>query len=80
MAPKIEVKQPEGEEIGAEILATGIIDIAAAMKRINATRLSRKALVILLAHETKLPQYQVERVLDALDDLERLYCKPKVKK
>lgn len=80
MAPKLEVKQPEGEEIGAVVLATAIVEIAAGMKRINATRLSRKALLVLLSHETKLPQYQVDDVLNALGDLEKLYCKTVEKK
>lgn len=77
MAPKIDVKQEEGKEIPVEIIATAIVEIAAAMKQINATRLNRKALLVLLSNATELSQARVNCVLNALEQLEDLYCTPK---
>jgi len=68
------VIQPE-EKIPTEIMAESIVEISVAMKRISKGDLNEKALVILIAHATKLPQYEVENVLHALEDLEKLYLK-----
>lgn len=79
--PKVEVKQEEGKEpVAVEIIAQSIIEIAAAMKRVEASRLNRRALVLLVSSTAQVPQYQVVKVLDALDDLEAAYCKPKGRK
>lgn len=74
----VAVKQTE-EEVPVEILAQAIADIGAAMRKINESRLTRPALIVLLSHSSKKPMYVVEQVLDALDSLERTYLKPKRK-
>lgn len=45
--PPLKVKQPEppAEPIGAEVLAQAIVDVAAAMKKLNESRLTRLALL-----------------------------------
>ena len=74
------VVQKEGEEVPVEVLASAITAIAAGMERVNKSRLTRRALVILLNAETKVPFYAIEKVLNGLDDLEKTYCKPRAKK
>lgn len=77
MTRAVTVKQDPENEIGAEIIAKSIVDIADAMKKINATRLSRRALVILISSNSKLPMSKVELVLNNLDALADIYLKKK---
>lgn len=77
MAPKINVVQPEGEEIHVDVLAEAIVKISAEMARINDSRLNRKALLVLLSHSTGLTQRDVANVVDSLASLETMYCTPK---
>lgn len=73
---KIKVIQKENEdEIPVEIIASSILKISNAWKQVRKSQLNQKCIVILLAHATKLPQYEVEKVLDGLDELEKMYLK-----
>lgn len=69
------VKQEEGAEIATEIIAGAIVELSAAMKRINEGRLTRKALVVLLAHSTGLGHNTIQTVLVGLESLEQNYVK-----
>lgn len=62
-------------EVGVEILAASIKEIAASMKRINESRLNRRALVILIAADTALGRGVVETVLNSMAYLEQRYLK-----
>jgi len=73
---KVHVKQVPEAEVPVEILASSIVQVAAGMKRINESRLTRKALVVLLVHDTGLGHGAVSTVLDSLDSLEATYLKP----
>lgn len=69
-------KQPETEEEkkSREMIEEIACNIAKLSRQVSALltgRLKKKSLVILLAHSSSLPQYQVERVLDAIANLER---------
>jgi len=75
----IKVVKDEENEIPVEIIEQSIVDIAAAMKRISASRLNRAALVTLLAFDTKLARHKVETVLRSLDRLGENYLNPKKK-
>lgn len=75
MNNKVTVRQDETKPIPVEILASSIVETAKGVKRINASALSRKALVVLLCDYTKYSKYQVEAVLRGLDELERMYLK-----
>lgn len=68
------VQDPEAE-VPTEVIAQAIADIADSMRRINAGRLTRKAIVTLLADDTKLGKGTVETVLMSLTDLEKTYLK-----
>lgn len=65
--------------IAFEVMEQAIVDIAAGMKRINQTRLNRKALVILISKDTGVGQTIVDVVLDSLGAIEQTYLKPKNK-
>lgn len=79
MAPKTKIIQDEdGEPIGVEIIAAAIVELSAGMKRIESSRLTRRAIVTLLHDSTRgLTRNDIETVLNALDGLERTYLKPK---
>lgn len=73
------VVQQEGNAIPAEVLATSIEAIGKSMAQISKTRLSRKAILTLIADDTKLGKGTVAAVLDSLESLEKTYLKPKTK-
>lgn len=70
-------QQPDVPEVPAEVIAQSIEAIAAGMKKLNTTRLTRRALVILLAEQSHVNRGEVIKVLDALDALEKTWLKSK---
>ena len=75
------VKQPvEGEEIPTEILASSIVAIAAGMKKIREGKLNNRALVLLIHDASGVGKPDIRNVLDTLESLETLYCRPGKKK
>lgn len=74
---KINVKQKEGaEEVPAEVIAQSIVEIAQAFKRIEGSRLTRRAIVTLIQAQSKVGKTEIELVLNNLLELERLWLKP----
>lgn len=73
------VKQNEENEVSFEMLAQSIVEIGSAMKKLNASRLNRKALILLVSKSSGQSQTATERVLDSLDQLEATYLKKKVR-
>ena len=63
-----------------EVLAQSIVDIAAGMKKLNASRLKSDAVVLLVHHASGVGRPAVRAVLDALTTLEQRYLKPKDRK
>lgn len=77
---KVTVKQkPDVEEVPVEVLAQSIESLAAGMKKLNESRLKRDAIVILLQAQTGVNRGEIRSVLNGLDQLERMWLKPKVK-
>jgi len=72
------IKQNPEQPIAAEIIAQSIVDIVAAMKGINASRLTRRALVTLIHDVSKVSRKDIDLVLNNLSQLERLHLKPKI--
>lgn len=70
-------QQPDVPEVPAEVIAQSIEAIAVGMKKLNSTRLTRRALVILLAEQSHVNRGDVIKILDALDSLERTWLKSK---
>lgn len=75
--PVVKQPQPPADPIPVEILAQSIKDISEGFKRMDASRLSRKALVLLISEHSGVGRNQVTYVLNTLAELERIYLKPK---
>jgi hypothetical protein len=80
MNPKVKVVTGAGDEpTPVEIIEKSIVDITAGMKKLNSTRLTRRALILLIADSSHVNRGDVSKVLDSLDQLETLYLKKVVK-
>ena len=75
---KVIVKKDEENPEPTEVIAAAIIEISAAIKKMDAGRLKRRAILVLLRDQTGLPMSEIERVLNAIGDLEKDYVKPKI--
>lgn len=76
---KINVTQKETDPVPVEILAESIVEISKAMRKINESRLTRKAIVALIHDKSNLHKTKIEIVLNNLDELENNWLKPKRK-
>jgi len=78
MAPTLKklsvVKDPEAP-VAVEVIEQAIVDIAEGMRRINNTRLTRRALVYLIHMHSKVGIGTIELVLNNLDSLEQNFLK-----
>ncbi len=72
------IKAPDAP-IAVEILEQAVVDIAYGMRRINETRLSREAIVTLIKDKTGYTKSTIHDVLNNLDQLEKIWLKPKKK-
>lgn len=70
----VRVKKSDPPE-STEILADSIVRISAALDKLSASGLNRKAIVILIQASTKLSRRDIEAVLDAQKRLAGWYCK-----
>ncbi len=72
------IVQDKENPIPAEVIEQSIVDVAKGFRKMNSTRLSRKAIVLLVQHAvgvTRINQRQVEDVLDAAESLDTKYLK-----
>ena len=69
------VKQNPEAPVEKKVLAQAIVDISVAVKKLSASGLNRKAITLLTAHSSGQYQNTVERVIDALENLAKTYCK-----
>jgi len=58
-----------------EILAEAITRIGTAFEELQKSGLNRKAIIVLIQAETKLPRRDIETVLNALPRLKGWYCR-----
>ncbi len=72
---KVNVKQNEENVLPNEILAESITRISDGIARLNKNGINRKGVLVLLSHSCQMPQSRVAKVLDALEDLKKDYCK-----
>lgn len=70
-------EQPKPNKIDPIVLEAAIVEVADALRRLNASRLNRKAVVVLLRDVTGLGKGTVESVLDGIEGLESRYLKPR---
>jgi len=71
---RIEVEQDPEQPVVTKVLAQAILDISSAAKKLAASGLNRKAIVVLLRDSSGQPKYVVEQVLDALEQLAEDYA------
>jgi hypothetical protein len=57
-----------------EFLAYSIEEAANALKKILSAGLNRRAIVVLVAEETKVTRGEINSVLTALENLHKTYC------
>lgn len=59
-----------------EEVAQAIVDIAAAMKKMNSTRLRQEAIVILIHEHCKVGKLDIRRVIFSLENMDKQWLKP----
>jgi hypothetical protein len=67
--PNPVIKQDPEAEVAPEILAQAIVDVAAAAKKLLASRLSKRAIILLIHDHSGVPKREIERVLDSAASL-----------
>jgi hypothetical protein len=72
---KVVVRQEAEKPVEVEVLAAAIVEIGKAAKRLAQSSLNRKAVIVLLAHQTGLGQGVIKTVLDGISDLESTYLR-----
>ena len=70
---KIEI--PPDENIPTEILAEEIVRLSKAAQALKNSRLTKRAILVLLKDSTGMSFAQIKLVLEALEDLEKTYVK-----
>jgi hypothetical protein len=66
-------KEQPKKEINPEALAAQLAAISDSMRRLLASGLNRKAVIILLHYTSKVPQRDIEYVLNSMDVLKQRY-------
>lgn len=69
----VKVVQDEAAPVAVSVLAKAITDISAAGKRLAQGGLNRKAVILLISHDSNQSQTTVRAVLDSIADLQRTY-------
>ncbi len=69
------IKQDDQAPVEKEVLAAAIVSISAAVKKLYESGLNRKAVVALIADDTKLGKGTIDTVLASLLDLRKTYTK-----
>lgn len=78
-ASPLKVVQHPDKPVQAEILAQAIVDVADGVRRMNASRLSRDAIVTLIHDKSRIAKRDIEIILVHLDSLEATWLKKVVK-
>lgn len=69
----IKIKSNDENPEPVEIIAKAIIDISVAFERIKNSRLSQKALVLLIQDQTRISQRDIIAILDIVPKLKDIY-------
>lgn len=75
----VTVKKDEANPEPVEIIAKSILEIAEGMKKLNATRLNREALVTLIWDHSHVSKKDIRVVLNNLEALESIFLKRIIK-
>jgi hypothetical protein len=71
----IRIEQDTDKPVETKVLAQAIVDIGKAARALAASGLNQKAVVVLVAHDAKQPQYVVKQILESLATLARSYTR-----
>jgi len=69
----LKVEQDPEQPVETKVLAQAIVDIGKAARALAASGLNQKAIIVLVSHDAKQPQYQVKQVLESLQHLAKTY-------
>lgn len=72
---KTETPEEKKARETVEEIATTIAKLSREIKAILGGRVKKESIIILLAHSTKLPQYNIKQVLDAIENMEHHHLK-----
>jgi hypothetical protein len=61
------------DDVTYKNLADAVVTISKAMKRLTKSGLNRKAIVVLIADDTRLPRRDINAVLDSIETLAEVY-------
>ena len=73
-ARRVTVVKSEPPE-STEILAEAVVRLGEAVKKLDASGMNRKAIVLLLHDATKVSKTEINAILDAIPRLRGWYCK-----
>jgi hypothetical protein len=82
MPRKLEVVKDPEQDIPVQVLERAIVEIANSFKKLTASRLNTRAIVLLIQDAVgvaNITKYQVEAVIFAAADLEKHCLKPREK-
>jgi hypothetical protein len=71
----VKVVQDKEAPVEKEVLATAILQISGSVKKLYASGLNRRAVIALLADDTKLGKGTISTVLNSLGDLAKTYTR-----
>lgn len=75
---QLQIRPADGADAQpVEIIEQAIIDIARSMKELSNSRLTRRAIIVLIQADTRLNKGEIETVLTSLEQMERTWLKPK---
>ena len=69
------IQQDPEKVVESPVLAQAIVDLSKAAQKLSAGGLNRKAVIVLLAHSSKVAMRDCDIVLSHLEHLARTYCK-----
>lgn len=75
MGRKVNVIQDPDQPVDKDVLAKAIVDVAEAMRRLQRSGLNKKAIVVLVSHDAKVPQGTVKVIMESLEFLAATYTK-----
>jgi|GEM_PF-4753256 hypothetical protein len=74
------VQRENADEIPVEIIADSIVEISAGIKKMRSGRLNDKAIVHLIHKSCNVAGHTILAVMNAMEELEKEYLKPKDQK
>lgn len=75
MVKKVQIVQDAEKEIPKPVLAQAILDISASARKLSQSGLNHRAIVALIADNSKVAKGTIEVVLNNLEDLAENYCR-----